>query len=228
MLRLVRLSSTRATLRSPFLRFSSSSPPSPSSPPTLLARAQRRFQPYLAPLLHRYPLLSPSSLTLSFLVLHELTAVVPLVPLYYLFTAIGFGATVSAYASGEDAGEGKGMRERVRGWLEEAEDKAGRVGRRYGWFGMDKESKEEREERRRRQEDREETGGGEEEKELERKARERTLGEPFLNAAAAYLAVKALLPLRIALSVGLAPRLANSGAFSLRRWRSAFGKRGMA
>jgi hypothetical protein len=78
------------------------------------------------------------SLALSFGILHELTALVPLVLLFWAFQAADVGTNVVSWAgkiSNEDADGWKGY---VRDWLSEGEKRVDRVARRYGLFGMTK------------------------------------------------------------------------------------------
>ena len=121
-----------------------------TSPPP----SNNRFTPYkqaLAAISQRTRTPLPS-LVLSFAVLHELTAVVPVVGFFFGARALGVGEGVvralvpqsdpSAQATGlaaqiRDSWAG----ERAREWMVEGEARAERVGRRYGWFGFEKGSK---------------------------------------------------------------------------------------
>lgn len=121
---------------------------------------------YLSALRKRYPSADPPSLVISFLILHELTAILPLSVLFGTFHYLGLGAGIVGWILAESEStltesqvqhqqqkgeEGKwtteGAKLRLREWIREGEEKAERVGRRYGWFGWEKESKEQREER---------------------------------------------------------------------------------
>ncbi|GAA5916321.1 hypothetical protein JCM6882_001081 [Rhodosporidiobolus microsporus] len=220
MLRLLRPTPYRSSFRR---TFSSPSPSPPStSPPSPSARS--RLAPYLSQLHARYPHTSPASLTASFLLLHEFTALVPLVALFGAFSFLGVGAGVVGWTVDETAQEeeregGGGWKGTVRGWLEEAEDKAERVGRRYGLFGWEKESAEDRKERRVREAQEKEQQGGE----VLKKERDLRVSGEVANAVAAYLAVKALLPLRILVSLRLAPTLANGLVGRWKMWRATAG-----
>jgi len=122
---------------------------------------------YLGRLKQRYPSADPPSLFISFLILHELTAILPLSILFGTFHYLGIGAGIVAWTLSESesttqpsleqeqAGKWtkEGARIRVREWMKEGEDQAERMGRRYGWFGWEKESREERIERKKRLED---------------------------------------------------------------------------
>ncbi|GAA5921344.1 hypothetical protein JCM3775_003003 [Rhodotorula graminis] len=196
---------------------SASSPP----PPTPPHRAKRRpWEPYVARLRQDYPHADPPSLVIAFVALHELTAIVPLVALFALFRHLALGTALVAWVvahseadDGEHGGEGTtpaapaAWRITARDWLKEAEDKAERVGRRYGWFGWPKESRDERAARKAQLAQAAEDG--------RTAVDERTSADQLrvsgdvANAAAAYLAVKALIPLRILVSLRLSPSLAN-------------------
>ncbi|GAA6018844.1 hypothetical protein JCM10207_000259 [Rhodosporidiobolus poonsookiae] len=209
------------------IRFSSFSPS--SSPPPLASpsHSRSRLSPYLTRLHAAYPHTSPASLTLAFLTLHELTALVPLAALFAAFSALGLGGGIVGWAVDEAdgaraLGEGQGetgwadsWRGTVRGWLQESEDKAERVGRRYGLFGWAKETADERRDRRKRDEERKAAGevGAREKRDL------RVSGQ-VANVVASYLVVKALLPLRILVSLRLSPTLANGVIARYKRWRA--------
>ena len=155
------------------------------------ARSSSRLAPYLAELKSKYPHAELRSLVVAFVVLHELTALVPLAVLFGAFHYLGAGAALVAWVVDETAatsGGGTGWKGTVRDWLREAETKAERVGRRYGLFGWSKESKEERRARRTRElnQDEEEHAAG-----PVALSKERLLvSGDVANAAAAYLAVK--------------------------------------
>lgn len=169
---------------SPFRPYSSSSPP-PPSPPPLPRSYGPTLDAYLRPLLLRYPHISPLSLTASFLFLHELTALVPLFPIYYLFSFLGLGAGVVAYAADtQDGEEAGGARKWLRGLLAEAEKKVERMGRRYGWWGYHKETLDERKKRREKEK------AVEGEQQAEQKPLELVVGGKLADVVAAYLVVK--------------------------------------
>ncbi|GAA5976743.1 hypothetical protein JCM10908_005614 [Rhodotorula pacifica] len=215
--------------RVPRLRRPTSNSSSATTARTQPARASR-LAPYLAELRQKYPHAEPRSLVVAFVVLHELTALVPLAILFGAFHYLGAGAALVAWivdetttksasdseeAGGTDAAD-KGWKATVRNWLQEAEAKAERVGRRYGLFGWSKETKEEREERKRVGKEEEEEGTT-----ARPLAKERLLvSGDVANAAAAYLVVKALLPLRILVSLRLSPFLANRVIGRFRAWRT--------
>ncbi|BGO98024.1 hypothetical protein NBRC10513v2_002024 [Rhodotorula toruloides] len=162
----------------------------------------------MARLRQSYPHVDPPSLLISFVILHELTALVPLVGLFALLKWLGVGGAIVAWVVDETSEaevEQSGWRTTAKEWLVESEKKAERVGRRYGWFGWEKETREEREERRARQKDAENGAADVQDVSPERL---RVSGD-VANAAASYLLVKALLPLRILISLRLSPSLAN-------------------
>ncbi|CUA70571.1 hypothetical protein RSOLAG22IIIB_08986 [Rhizoctonia solani] len=103
-----------------------------------------------------------SSLVVSFGILHEVTALVPLVGVFFGARAVGAGDRAIELVPSE--------------WVKEGEEWAGRVGRRYGLFGFEKSDRE-----------------------------TKALAGDVANAVLAYTVVKAMLPLRIGLSLWLAP-----------------------
>ncbi|KAJ3570294.1 hypothetical protein NP233_g4500 [Leucocoprinus birnbaumii] len=88
------------------------------------------------------------SLVVSFGLLHELTAIVPLVGVFYASRSLGVGEGIvrtvimdtETSSGGEEGIEGavKWGKVKVRGWVEEGDRWAERVGRRYGFFGYEK------------------------------------------------------------------------------------------
>ncbi|CAE6360997.1 unnamed protein product [Rhizoctonia solani] len=108
------------------------------------------------------------SLILSFGILHELTAIIPLIGVFFGARALGAGDKTVELLPTE--------------WVQEGEEWAGRVGRRYGVFGFDKKGKEK-------------------DSAVETKV---AIGD-VANVVLAYAVVKAILPLRIGLSLWLAP-----------------------
>jgi hypothetical protein len=83
-----------------------------------------------------------SSLVVSFAVLHEATALVPLVGFFYAARWGGLGdRAVGALGVGmrsPEAGEEGWVTKQCREWMEEGEQRTARLGRRYGIFGFDK------------------------------------------------------------------------------------------
>jgi hypothetical protein len=79
------------------------------------------------------------SLAVSFAVVHEVTAIVPLVGLFYGARAFGIGEQlVSAAAHESTTGSDNVVKEKFRDWIHEGDLWAERIGIRYGWFGYEK------------------------------------------------------------------------------------------
>ena len=121
-------------------------PPPPTSKPS-------RFGPYkqaLAALSQRTRTPLPS-LVLSFGILHELTAIVPVAGFFFAARGFGVGEGIVGALAPRPRAEGETglaaqfreswVGERFREWMVEGEARAERVGRRYGWFGYEKGSK---------------------------------------------------------------------------------------
>ncbi|KAJ3784887.1 hypothetical protein GGU10DRAFT_356469 [Lentinula aff. detonsa] len=150
-----------------------------------------------------------SSLVLSFGILHELTAIVPLVGVFYGARAFGVGESIVATVITEDSSSGPSSssyvgwaRQKCRQWVYEGEGWAERVGRRYGFFGFEKGKK----------------------PDISLTTSEETtiyvpghLAGDIANAAVAYGVTKAMLPLRIGLSLYLAPTFSRRLIEPLRR-----------
>lgn len=76
------------------------------------------------------------SLVLSFAILHEVTAIAPLFAGFYAARTLGVGERVVSYvADSESTGW---MQDKMKSWMEEGEQKAERIGRRYELFGYEK------------------------------------------------------------------------------------------
>jgi hypothetical protein len=76
------------------------------------------------------------SLALSFGILHELTALIPLVGFFFAFQAADVGTGIVRWAGEVSADdEGTRWRSKVRDWLGEGERRVDRVARKYGMFG---------------------------------------------------------------------------------------------
>ncbi|KAI0079809.1 hypothetical protein K474DRAFT_1658621 [Panus rudis PR-1116 ss-1] len=138
-----------------------------------------------------------SSLIFSFGVLHELTAIVPLAGLFLGARALGVGdRIVESIARPPDQVNGtlygNWAREKCREWVNEGGKWVQRVGTRYGIFGFEK-----------RGEDR--TKAGQEEAVIVDGVLSARLAGDAANAILAYGLTKALLPVRIGLSLYLAP-----------------------
>jgi hypothetical protein len=82
------------------------------------------------------------SLLLSFGVLHEITAIVPFVALFFASRRLALGESLVDRLSGPsgDGTEDWMIRDRMREWVQEGEAWVGRVGQRYGVFGFQKPS----------------------------------------------------------------------------------------
>lgn len=80
------------------------------------------------------------SLIVSFAVLHEVTAVVPLVSVFFLARSLGIGEqTVTSLRREISEGrEHQWLKEKGYQWIDEGEQWAARVGKRYGIFGFPK------------------------------------------------------------------------------------------
>ncbi|KAJ6589866.1 hypothetical protein DFH09DRAFT_1140295 [Mycena vulgaris] len=122
-----------------------------------------------------------SSLVLSFGILHEVTAVVPLVGVFYGARALGVGERVVA-ALPEDSDNW--VAQKCNTWVDDGEQWAARVGRRYGVFGFEKGDR-------------------------EGQPPVRIAGD-VANAVVAYAATKALLPVRIGAALYLSPAFSRA------------------
>ncbi|PWY98255.1 seryl-tRNA synthetase [Testicularia cyperi] len=137
----------------------------------------------------------PATMVASFLILHELTALVPLALLFYVFGALGVGVTISQWLLGSGDGQAadadSGLASRFRAWARNKEERFERYCRRKGYLGFEKQD-------------------------AETIAREGKLGQSnhlagaFANMVAAYIVVKALLPVRIGMSMALAGRFSRA------------------
>ena len=82
------------------------------------------------------------SLLVSFAVLHELTAIVPLVGIFYGSRTLGVGERMLTAVIGGDSDwastKYSWIRMKFKTWVDEGEGWAGRVGRRYGVWGFEK------------------------------------------------------------------------------------------
>ncbi|KAJ6497688.1 hypothetical protein C8R45DRAFT_1129844 [Mycena sanguinolenta] len=122
-----------------------------------------------------------SSLVLSFGILHELTAIVPLVGIFYTARTLGVGERVVASLPTE---KDNWVAQKCSTWVDDGQKWAARVGKRYGVFGFEK--------------------GG-----LDNINSERIVGD-VANAVVAYAATKALLPVRIGASLYLSPMFSRA------------------
>jgi hypothetical protein len=127
------------TLRNParHRRFVSSKP---NLPPNQPQSRLTQYIPRLESISTKSGLPLPS-LALSFAILHELTAIVPLIALFFAFQAFGVGASVIQWTSRQEDADDLGFGYYIRDWLREGQQKVDKVARRYGFFGYEKGSK---------------------------------------------------------------------------------------
>ena len=119
-------------------------PTTMSTPPSSTTSAQTKFAPYkqaLQSLSVRTGTPLPS-LVVSFAVLHELTALLPLAGFFFGARALGLGErVVNAVQIGtisESDSQDNWVKAKGREWLDEGSVWAQKVGRRYGVFGYEK------------------------------------------------------------------------------------------
>ncbi|KAG1720787.1 hypothetical protein EDB19DRAFT_1646908 [Suillus lakei] len=132
------------------------------------------------------------SLIVSFAILHELSAIVPVVGFFYVARSLGAGErVVNAVALNRDDSidDQSWVNTQLRSWVDEGEQWAGRVGRRYGIFGFEK---------------------GQFVDQTPTSQLSGKLAGDVANAVLAYGAVKALLPIRIGLSLYLSPMFSRA------------------
>ncbi|KAG7563055.1 hypothetical protein FFLO_01487 [Filobasidium floriforme] len=168
------------------------STPTPTPPSSRLAR----YIPRLSDISTKSGLPLPS-LAISFAILHELTAILPLLALFFAFQAFGVGGTIIKWASRQEDGDDLGLGSYIREWLEEGQKRVDKVARRYGLFGYERGSKVVAEEDRMSSE--------QEALQVAAAAKQSSAAAGVASAVAAYVVVKAILPLRIAASIGFAP-----------------------
>lgn len=143
------------------------------------------------------------SLLVSFGVLHELTAILPLVGVFYGARALGIGervihAVVMEDSSSQYSQDGAVARGRnvLKTWVDEGDRWAAKVGTRYGLFGYEK---------------------------GDLNGMSATIGAPghiagdVANAIVAYGLTKALLPLRVGVSIYLSPMFSRQVIEPLRK-----------
>lgn len=170
--------------------------------PAAPAKPASRMSAYLTQLRQRYPSAEPASLIASFLILHELTAVVPLALGFLGLRWAGVGDGMmdwildEADAPAPTTGQGDALalagpeggltgwaRGRLKDWVVRGEEQAQRVGRRYGVMGYTKETVDEREGRRAAEKDERERG-------VVRPREPYAVGRDVANFLVAYIAVK--------------------------------------
>ncbi|KAK0195731.1 hypothetical protein F5146DRAFT_924843 [Armillaria mellea] len=134
-----------------------------------------------------------SSLLVSFAVLHEVTALASFGGVFYAARAFGVGERVVDAVAADDEPAGW-ARQKVKTWVKEGTVWAGRVGQRYGIFGLEKKDS----------------------KEGPAYLPEHLAGD-VANAVFAYGVTKALFPVRIGLSLYLSPVSSRMVVDPLRR-----------
>ncbi|KAF8633387.1 hypothetical protein AX17_004558 [Amanita inopinata Kibby_2008] len=146
------------------------------------------------------------SLILSFGILHEITAVVPLVGVFYGARSLGIGERViETIINGDDSSDSSHhtyiscAKTTMRVWVEEGDKWAARVGRRYGVFGYEKRQP-----------------GDTDGSQMVPVAGH--ISGDIANAILAYGATKALLPLRLGVSLYLSPAFARRIIEPIRRF----------
>ncbi|EKM53598.1 uncharacterized protein PHACADRAFT_260033, partial [Phanerochaete carnosa HHB-10118-sp] len=172
------------------------STPPPASPPPPSSSRFAVYRQALQAISARTGTALPS-LVVSFGIVHEFTALVPTVGFFFGARALGVGERVVQAVAAETEGEPGWAKQKARVWLDEGGQWAQRVGRRYGVFGYEK---------RERGKDGDAAAGVQEPKETEVATR---LAGDAANAILAYGLTKALLPVRIGLSLYLAPAFAR-------------------
>ncbi|KAG8983871.1 hypothetical protein FRB94_005239 [Tulasnella sp. JGI-2019a] len=147
-----------------------------------------------------------SSLILSFAVLHEVTAIIPIIGFFFAAKYAGVGemlvesvrgspseqASRNEHPSSEKvpmAHHNSWTKQKFLEYLDEGEKWAGRVGRRYGWWGYEK---------------------GAPLDSVEKQELETHLAGDVANAVVAYAVTKAILPIRVGLALYLAPAFSRT------------------
>ncbi|PPQ63024.1 hypothetical protein CVT24_005970 [Panaeolus cyanescens] len=149
------------------------------------------------------------SLILSFGILHEITAIVPLVGVFYGARTLGIGERIVTSVidnqqgvlnhSGDDNVSVSWAKQKMRTWVEEGDQWAIRIGRRYGIFGYEKR----------------EPGTKDSVEEMTRVSGH--LAGDVANAVVAYGVTKALIPVRIAASIYLSPMFSRGVVEPIRK-----------
>lgn len=188
-------------------------------------KRQLSLQPYITKLRSQYPSADLASLVASFIVLHEVTAIVPLFAGFWACRAAGVGlglvtwaaATTNENEPDQQESSDNWIQHKFRTWIQQGQLKAERIGKHYGVLGYEKQTKEQR------QQDVEYEPGN-----ITSTLPSQLIGSDAANLVAAYIGVKVsllssghpnvrahwldsqlLLPLRILVSLRLAPPLAN-------------------
>ncbi|KIY53124.1 hypothetical protein FISHEDRAFT_33814 [Fistulina hepatica ATCC 64428] len=155
-------------------------------------------------------------LLVSFAVIHEITAVIPLIGVFYAARSAGVGESICNTILREDPSTASSptdtsyihrtsqyLRHTAAAWIVEGDRWTASVGTHYGLFGYPKLSKEDRHKHKVDADPTQDV------------IPTRHMAGDVANAVVAYVIVKALLPARIALSVYLSPAGARAG---LRVW----------
>ncbi|KAL5496129.1 hypothetical protein ACEPAH_3046 [Sanghuangporus vaninii] len=141
------------------------------------------------------------ALITSFAILHEATAIIPLVGVFYTCRTFGVGERVVTYAREASSSRstsatrkeeegGSWIRETTERWMEEGEQWTEKVGRRYGIWGFQK-------------------GSTPPSSPPSTTASGINVAGDVANALVAYCATKALLPVRIGVSLYFSPAFAR-------------------
>ncbi|OCF76509.1 hypothetical protein I204_02205 [Kwoniella mangroviensis CBS 8886] len=186
--------------------------PTPPHPVSSKSPLIQRYAPSLHSLSVKTGVPLPS-LVLSFMVLHEITAILPIFLIYWIFSTLGVGLgmvrwimdvghlDVDDSTSTQESGEDRSVIKRwIRDWYVEGENRIGKIGKRYGIFGYTKVDKDKNNE--------DQDGIAQEVKVVDARSGSGAASK-VADAIAAYVVVKALLPLRIAASLGLSPTFAR-------------------
>ncbi|CAO1620888.1 unnamed protein product [Sympodiomycopsis kandeliae] len=133
-----------------------------------------------------------ASLSASFLILHELSAIIPLVLLFYLLGLFGIGEKLCTYFQdeAESSTEETTWKKYIGDYLQEGLFKIERYARRKGWWGYEKGSQDQV------------SKEGKEGKDL-------VIAGSLANAVAAYVIVKIIVVPRMFISLWLSPAFAR-------------------
>jgi seryl-tRNA synthetase len=132
----------------------------------------------------------PASMVASFFILHELTAILPLVLIFYLLQATDMGDQVMSWlleVSDTSGEEERGARAWLREKIKEGAVRAEKYGRRKGYFGFEEST----------------SNDIHTTTESQTELSPASLAGTFANVVAAYAITKALFPLRIGASIAL-------------------------
>ncbi|KAL5479091.1 hypothetical protein ACEPAI_2379 [Sanghuangporus weigelae] len=177
------------------------SPPPNTSNKNAASSIVSRYRTTLAGISARTGTALPALIT-SFAILHEATAIVPLVGVFYTCRTFGVGERVVTYAreasssSGTSAMRkeeegGSWIRDATERWMSEGEQWTERVGRRYGIWGFQK-------------------GAPPSSSPSSTTTSGINVAGDVANALVAYCATKALLPVRIGVSLYFSPAFARA------------------